>query len=257
MNRVPTLRLPGALDVLNDAQLARQTWALAETEGVIARMAFAFSRRSGMEREDFLQAGRLGTLRALAVYDPERGAFTTYARWWIFAEMQRCHREQLPSITLPECAVAGIRRVRKIERRAAHRGQTLTEAALAARLGISEERLAELRQAQSLHTLSYNTPHEDEGSLAERLADAEQLDEAELTAHVDTHANLQRLRGAMRELAAGDPRTASLVTLRFGLGGAAPVTTADIAEEVGLCRSRVAQLIDQGLDVLAQFVAWD
>lgn len=54
-------------------------------------------RRSSVpsEIEDLEQAGALGVMRALETYNPAKGAFTTYAAWWIKYEVQKAQKVTL------------------------------------------------------------------------------------------------------------------------------------------------------------------
>jgi RNA polymerase sigma factor (sigma-70 family) len=54
--------------------------------GFIARMAIrrCRGRAAGtLDRDDLIQAGRLGAIRAIAGFDPARARWITYAAWWV------------------------------------------------------------------------------------------------------------------------------------------------------------------------------
>lgn len=48
--------------------------------------------------DDLIQAGRIGLLRALDKFEPHRGAWSSYARQWILAEMNRGVVEARPQV---------------------------------------------------------------------------------------------------------------------------------------------------------------
>jgi RNA polymerase sigma factor (sigma-70 family) len=52
-------------------------------------------RRSGLDVDDLAQAGMIGLCKAARTFDPERGAFSTYATHWIKAEIRRAAEKLL------------------------------------------------------------------------------------------------------------------------------------------------------------------
>ncbi len=97
-------------------------------------LVHSVSRRffiSSQERDDLLQAGNLGILRAARRFDPARGtSFTTYAVPFILEEMRR-HLHGLGSASVSRRARDLVRRVREHQQRAAESGGhiSLTNAA--------------------------------------------------------------------------------------------------------------------------------
>lgn len=58
--------------------------------------------RGLLPREDLLQEGYLGLLRAAERYDPDRGAkFSTYAGWWIHQRMARAQVDKPYMVRVP------------------------------------------------------------------------------------------------------------------------------------------------------------
>jgi RNA polymerase sigma factor (sigma-70 family) len=62
--------------------LEAREYLIIKNEGLIIKAMRACMGR-GVEYEDLLSAGRMGLLRAIKSYDPEKGAFNTYAYFWI------------------------------------------------------------------------------------------------------------------------------------------------------------------------------
>lgn len=52
-------------------------------------------RRSGLDVDDLAQVGMIGLMKAARGYDPERGAFSTYATYWIRASIARAAEKLL------------------------------------------------------------------------------------------------------------------------------------------------------------------
>ena len=67
-----------------------------------------------MDEEDLVQEGYIGLLRAAKRFDPDRGIrFSTYARWWVRAQMTRAIDHTGRPVRLPGCAVEQTRNLRK------------------------------------------------------------------------------------------------------------------------------------------------
>ena len=50
---------------------------------LVGRIVAEHEKRGLIDREDLLQAGRLGIIRAIKTFDPDAGAFPSYAEQWI------------------------------------------------------------------------------------------------------------------------------------------------------------------------------
>jgi len=108
------------------ARKAKQAWAHAEA----LRWRLAMSGRRiahgearklmgpFMSEEDLVQEGYIGLLRAAKRFDPDRGIrFSTYARWWVRAQMTRAIDHTGRPVRLPGCAVEQTRNLRKAMKR--------------------------------------------------------------------------------------------------------------------------------------------
>lgn len=63
------------------------------------RLVFLFAnicatKNRWLNKEDLVQEGVFGLIRAIEKYDPERGAFSTYASYWIRQNLQNYYRRQ-------------------------------------------------------------------------------------------------------------------------------------------------------------------
>ena len=64
---------------------------------------FATKRKdlANLDVEDLEQEARCGLLHAATKWDPARGAFTTYAKWWLLSYMERGPNSGASTITVP------------------------------------------------------------------------------------------------------------------------------------------------------------
>ena len=152
-------------------QYARQAaGAWAEAENLRWRLAMSGRRIAHgearklagpfMDEEDLVQEGYIGLLRAAKRFDPDRGIrFSTYARWWVRAQMTRAIDHTGRPVRLPGCAVEQTRNLRKAMKRFESVGVEYTTADLAEEVGIDKER-AELLLSQG-NTISLEQPVDD------------------------------------------------------------------------------------------------
>ena len=106
---------PEFLDAQNEARLAR-CWrdegdVAARNRLVTSHQALAIaatSRAGGKGREldtDILQHANIGLLKAADRFDPDKGfRFSTYAAWWIRAEIQDYKIQNWSLVRLPNSA---------------------------------------------------------------------------------------------------------------------------------------------------------
>ncbi len=81
---------------------------LEQNEGLVRKFASPYLRRFPSLQEDILQAARLGLLEALNRWDPERGALSTAASFWIRAHIQEFLRNTLSPFTMGSGAVGNL-----------------------------------------------------------------------------------------------------------------------------------------------------
>ena len=83
-----------------------------------------WSRATVMEKADFLQEGAQGLLRAIRLFDTQRGVrFSTYAAWHVRAFVMRALRDKSHIVRLPQTLQADMQMIRKARYRYAVENQ--------------------------------------------------------------------------------------------------------------------------------------
>lgn len=261
------------LDAATEARLAR-AWRergdeKARDRLVLAHRALAWSAAARMSKtkgrpdEDLIQQANLGLLKAADRFDPDMGfRFSTYATWWVRAEIQDYAYGDWSLIRLP--GSSSLRRVffglRRAEAVLKAEGTALEamDAALATRFGVDEEKISLVRERLAGRDMSLNQPlggAEEPGAEWQDLlqdpdpnADAEvrvggeraQTRLAELIA-----SHMARLPARDREILEGSVMEEDRKTL------------ADLGEEFHISRERVRQLRERALLALRKTLAED
>lgn len=239
------------------ARKARQAWA--EAEDLRWKLAMSGRRIAHgearklmgpfMAEEDLVQEGYIGLLRAAKRFDPDRGIrFSTYARWWVRAQMTRAIDHTGRPVRLPGCAVEQTRNLRKAMKRFEDSGLEYSVGDLAEEAGIDTDR-ATLLLAQG-KTVSLEEPVDDgprprslEGFMVDEdavMPDGEVINDQEL----------DRMKNAF-DLVLSD-RQQYVLARRYGLDDSEYRTLSTVGKEMGLSRERVRQIEREALHRLRE-----
>ncbi|MER6184980.1 SigB/SigF/SigG family RNA polymerase sigma factor [Streptomyces sp. NPDC001652] len=199
------------------------------------RIAGRFRER-GESIEDLRQVAALGLVKAVDRFDPERGAFESYAVPTITGEVKRHFRDRMWALRVP-------RRVQELRNkvRVARRELTQTPgsaeptvADLAAHTGLTEEEVATgLEALESFSTLSLDaelSSDEDGYSLADTLGAAD--------ASFETVVDRESAKAGLRRL---PERDRAILYMRFF----EDMTQSRIADQLGISQMHVSRLISR------------
>jgi len=209
---------------------ARDRFALANL-----RLVLSIAKRymgSGLPMDDLMQEGNIGLLKAVDKFDWRRGfKFSTMATWWIRQQVSRAVADTALLIRLPvhahEAARLIHREARAIEKSA---GRCPSIRELAERLSLDARKVEAFLRATAVPT-----PLE-ELETEPGIGDPSALDPFEKIAS-------DQLGRTLDEMLAGlGHKPEQIVRLRFGLGGADPLTLEEVGVRFEVTRERIRQI---------------
>lgn len=225
-------------------------WQLAMSAMRIARGEARKLSCTLMAEEDLVQEGYIGLLRAARRYDPDRGIrFTTYARWWVRAQMTRALETAGRMVRLPGGAVEQLRNLQRAIERLDQAGVNYKLEDVAAEIGIDTNRAELLLSHRGI--VSIDQPDEDGLKVGDRLPASGHRSDPHL--NTSLLQELTHMESAMHRVL--DERERYILSEHFGLRGRKARTMADIGKTMGLSRERVRQIESAALRRLRSNIA--
>jgi len=217
---------------------------------LVVRVARRYLHR-GLSLLDLIEEGNLGLLHAVRKFQPGRGTrFSTYAVWWIRQAVTRALANQARIIRLPvhvELLLGQYAKKKAALTQELGRAPTTEEIAKA--MGHAVDEIEQLERV-SERPVSLDAPVSPDGAstLQDIVKDTEPMPgslAAMLRAREDLAGLLQDLPDQER----------TVVGLRFGLTGEAPMTLEAIGKRLGVTRERVRQVEGAALQRLRRLLA--
>lgn len=205
----------------------------------------------GLGLQDLIEEGNLGLLRAVEGYDPSMGTrFSTYASYWIKQSIKRSLINSAKTIRIPAYMVELLSKWRRASVRLSEElGRSPTPEETARVLGLPRKKLPIIKRAILINSLMPQTEQSENGWLLSEMV----MDERMRSPDEELLAS-DNLSFVLSQLELMNERDATVLKMRFGLGGYEPLTLKEVGERLGLTRERVRQIETDSLALLSDYL---
>jgi RNA polymerase primary sigma factor len=215
------------------------------------RLVLHWARRyqdRGVEMVDLVQEGTFGLLRAVEKFDWERGfKFSTYATWWIRQALQRAVQQHGRTIRIPLEVGEQLQRLEATTAELTSLfGRKPTDDELTEATGMSKA------ERENLHGLAGVTASLDQpasSDSATTLGDLVAPSQHDWVAGIEQTMLDDQLHGALERL---NDLQREVLTLRFGLDGATPLSLQATATKLDIGVRRVRRAEEEAMALLRE-----
>jgi RNA polymerase primary sigma factor len=198
-------------------------------------------RRDAIDTNDLIQEANIGLMLAARHYDPERGVrFTSYAGWWVEAQLRRYISRHGSVLRVGEKTQRIGKKLRRIEEELLQEHAHVTLEMVALKAGVDVKTAESATGGSSAAPLSLDRTMGDvnsEFTLQDLIAD-------DTSEQAFTQAEAESVLAPA--LDALEPRQRQILQMRYGKNW----TCNDIADELSLSGSRVQQIEMQAIRAL-------
>lgn len=187
---------------------------------------------------DLVQEGSMGLMKAAEKFDYERGfKFSTYATWWIKQSIVRSISNHSRTIRIPVHMSDKIRLYKRtmIELTKAL-GREPSDEEMAKRLGLSEKKFKNIKQAIFKDPISLDTP------IAEDLVLEDYVPDESYKSPDKKIQTRFMYKDVMTMLDKLNEREKAILINRFGINGARKKTLEEIGHTMGFSKERIRQI---------------